>query len=350
MSSTIARHCLVAALAMQASMAVASPPAPGGKVAATTSSYRARTWLGQPDLEGMWSANFLMSFEASKDAPTLTVPESEAKVLLAARVKTASAFFESGLDPEVPALLRSIDGLPIVRGERRTRLVTLPADGRLPYTAAARRELQGSPGDDDFDNPENRPNAERCLVGDGQPPFSTLTFGDQLQILQTRDYVVLHSEYGDDMRVIPFADRHGPPTFRSRLGDSIARWEGGTLVIETIRLPDADRHRLFPALIVSGDSTVVERLTRVSSRELLYQFTVIDPKVFSAPWSAEFSWYVTDKPMFEHACHEGNYSLSGILSGARHEEAAKAKATVAPHQLGPGLRRTGARPVLQGRA
>ena len=80
---------------------------------------------------------------------------------------------------------------------------------------------------------------------------------------------------------------------------------------------------------VSGDSTVVERLTRVSERELLYQFTVIDPKVYSAPWSAEFSWYRTDKPMFEHACHEGNYSLAGVLGGARHEEAVKAKAAAA---------------------
>ncbi len=285
----------------------------------------ARTSFGQPDLEGMWSANFLLAFETSADASGLVVSEAEARRLAASRAKEVDAFFGK-LDPEVPTLLIGVDGLPLVRGERRTRLVTEPSDGRLPYTAAARKELENGPGEPKFDNPEDRPTTERCLVGDGQPPFTTLTFGDQLQILQTRDHVVLHSEYGDDIRVIPFAKKHRPEVFRSLLGDSIAHWEGNTLVIETIRLPDADRYRLLPALIVSGDSTVVERLTRVSGRELLYQFTVIDPKVFSGPWSAEFSWYATDKRMFEHACHEGNYSLSGILGGARHDEAIAAHA------------------------
>lgn len=315
-----------AALALQAAALVLPPPATAAGAPSAAPAYAARTSFGRPDLEGMWSANFLMTFEATADAPALVVPEAEARKLAATRAKAAAAFFDGSLDPEVPALLNSVDGLPLVRGERRTRLVTLPADGRLPYTPAARAELQAPPPDGKFDNPEDRPNAERCLVGDGQPPFSTLTFGDQLQILQTRDHVVLHSEYGDDIRVVPFAARHRPGVFRSRLGDSIARWEGRTLVIETTGLPDADRYRLFPALIVSGDSTVVERLTRLSARELLYQFTVIDPKVFSAPWSAEFSWYATSKRMFEHACHEGNYSLAGILAGARHDEAAKAAA------------------------
>lgn len=313
---------LFAAIALQASSALGSPPAPKPHM------FRARTALGQPNLEGMWSANFLLTFEAQKDAPTLTLPEPQAKALGAARAKRVAAEFEHFLDPETPAQMQTIDGLPIVRGERRTRLVTLPADGRLPYTAAARAELAKQSGPDPADNPEERPNSERCLVGDGQPPLTSFTFGDQLQILQTRDHVVIHTEYGDDLRVIPFTDRHRPALFRSRLGDSIARWEGATLVIETVRLPDSDRSHFYPTLLVPGEATVVERLTRVSARELLYQFTVIDPKVYSATWSGEFSWYATDKPMYEHACHEGNYSLSGILAGARHDEAvAKAKAS-----------------------
>ena len=92
-------------------------------------------------------------------------------------------------------------------------------------------------------------------------------------------------------------------------------------------MPDSDRIRLAPTLIVPGEATVIERLTPVSDRELLYQFTVVDPKVYAAPWLAEFSWFRTDKPMYEHACHEGNYSLPNVLAGARHEEAvAKAAA------------------------
>jgi hypothetical protein len=92
--------------------------------------------------------------------------------------------------------------------------------------------------------------------------------------------------------------------------------------------PDADRDRIAPFLIVSGEATVIERLTPISSRELLYQFTVVDPKVYTAPWLGEFSWFRTAKPMYEHACHEGNYSLPNVLAGARHEEAV-AKAAVA---------------------
>lgn len=282
------------------------------------------------DLDGMWTANFLLTVEATADAPDLVVSEARAKELQAKRVKGATSFFQRTLDPEVPELLKTIDGLPLVRGERRARLVTLPADGRLPYTAAARKEVEEGPGPDVYDNPEDRPSAERCLVGGSQPPFTSLTFGDQLQIVQTRDYVLLHAEYGDDVRLIPFTDKHRPAAFKSRLGDSIARWEGKTLVIETVGLPDGDRYRFFPTLIVSGEATVVERLTRVSAKEMLYQFTVIDPKVYSAPWSAEFSWYATDKRMFEHACHEGNYSLTGILAGARRTEALKAQAAAAP--------------------
>lgn len=322
---------LVLAAILQTPSVAAPPQAEAPRTLAPAAPFKARTALGQPNLEGMWAANFLMTFEADKDAPTLTLPEPEAKALSAARAKNTAAMFEKFLDPETPAQMQTVDGLPIVLGQRRTRLVTLPADGRLPYTDAARTELKRNGGDDKSDNPEDRGDTERCLVGDGQPPLTSFAFANQLQILQTRDYVVLHTEYGDDMRVIPFTDRHGPSLFSSRLGDSIARWEGDTLVIETVRQPDADRSRFWPVLLVPGNATVVERLTRVSARELLYQFTVIDPKVYAAPWSGEFSWFITDQPMYEHACHEGNYSMAGILAGARHDEAvAKAKAAASP--------------------
>ncbi len=316
----------IAALCMAAPVVAA----PAAAVSNAAKRYvTKRDAFGRPSLEGMWSANFLMTLEADKDAAPISVPEAEAKALFAARAKKTAAFFDRALDPEVPALLPSVDGLPIVRGQRRTRLITVPADGKLPLTPAGRKEMEADGPPESFDNPEYRPNSERCTVGNGQPPFVFLTFGDQLQILQTRDTVVLHSEYGDMMRVIPLTDRRGPAVFESKAGDSIARWEGDTLVIETVRLPDKDRSRFFPSFIVSSEATVIERLTRVSHSELLYQFSVVDPKVYSAPWQGEFSWYATEKPMYEHACHEGNYSLPGILAGARREEAvAAAKAVV----------------------
>src|SRR6185436_1440247 len=110
----------------------------------------------------------------------------------------------------------------------------------------------------------------------------------------------------------------------------IGHFEGETLVIETVGLPDADRVHIGPVLIVPGEATVIERLTPISDKELLYQFTIVDPKVYAAPWLGEFSWFRTNKRMYESACHEGNYSLPNILAGARHEEAlARAAVTAA---------------------
>ncbi len=100
-------------------------------------------------------------------------------------------------------LVTQSDGLSIVRGKRRTRAVVVPADGKLPYSAVARRELAGPAPDKAADNPEQRPNAERCLVGQGQPPLSSFALDSQIQILKTRDHVVIHVEYGDDVRIVP---------------------------------------------------------------------------------------------------------------------------------------------------
>ena len=281
----------------------------------------------KPSIEGTWRVNFILSMEAPPSVPDLVVSEKDAKLVAAAVGKAMSDQFAAMLDPELPALVLVSDGLPIVRGQRRTRAVVQPADGKLPYTAAARKETVTEPPDTPSDNPEQRPNAERCLVGQGQPPLSSFALDSEIQIIRTRDQVVIHVEYGDDLRIVPLTAQHAPRAMWSRMGDSIGHWEGKTLVIETVGQPDADRDRIAPTLIVSGEATVIERLTPLSNRELLYQFTVVDPKVYAAPWLGEFSWFRTDQPMYEHACHEGNYSLPNILAGARHGEAvAKAAA------------------------
>jgi hypothetical protein len=282
-----------------------------------------RTAHGRPSLEGVWASNALLVLEATSKTPQLVVPEAEAKALAAAAAELMADGSDKALDPEAPAMLRALDGFPVVRGVRHTRLVVEPADGKAPYVAEARREIQG-PQRQSYDNPENRPAVERCLVGLGPPPLTTLNYANRLQIVQTRDHVVLHVEYGDDVRIVPFASAHGPSALTSQLGDSIAHWEGETLVIETVGMPDANRRHNFPPLLVPGDAKVIERLTRVSKTELNYQFTVVDPKTFTGPWLGEFSWVATRQPMYEHACHEGNYSLPNILAGARHDEAQKA--------------------------
>ncbi|HEX3366692.1 hypothetical protein [Phenylobacterium sp.] len=313
MRITMAAGVLAFGLAMAGS-ALGQSPAP------------ARGAHAKPSLEGVWRINFILPMEAPPGTPQLVVSEKDAKVIAAAVGKALSEQFAAGLDPELPSLVPQSDGLPIVRGQRRARVVVLPVDGKLPYTAAARKEAEGFPPDGSSDNPEQRPNAERCLVGDGQPPLSSFSLDSEIQIVRTRDQVVILAEYGDDVRIVPLTSQHAPRALWSRLGDSIGRWEGATLVIETVGMPDGDRVRLAPTLIVSGDATVIERLTPISDRELLYQFTVVDPKVFTAPWLGEFSWFRTKLPMYEHACHEGNYSLPNVLAGARHDEAvAKAK-------------------------
>jgi hypothetical protein len=284
----------------------------------------------QPSIEGNWRVNFIIPMEATPTTPRLVVSESDAKAVAAVAGAALADEFAKTLDPELPMLVTQSDGLAIVRGQRRTRAVVRPADGRLPYTAAARKEVEGPPPAGSSDNPEQRPNAERCLVGSGQPPLSSFALDSHIQIIRTRDHVVIHVEYGDDVRIVPLTKAHAPKVLWSRLGDSIGHWEGATLVIETVGMPNADRVRIAPTLLVPGDATVIERLTPISDRELLYQFTVIDPKTYAAPWLGEFSWFRTDKPMYESACHEGNYSLPNVLAGARHEEAVAKNAAAAP--------------------
>ncbi len=316
---TVRGLCLIAALALFA----------GGS--ALAGEYKApRTVFGQPDLQGVWNTHFVLPMEAQPDAPSLTLSEAEAAVFahkLAAQISGLAAFAQ---DPEVADIAQdpTRSGLAIVRGQRRTRQVVSPADGMLPLTPSARRQVRfienllrtQSEPPLPTDGPEQRPNWERCIVGQGQPPITIVSDINPRQIVLTRDAVVILTEYGPDLRIIPFTDKHGPALQASPLGDSIARWEGETLVIETVNLPAKDTIRPFPILLVPASAKVIERYTRVSADELLYQYTVVDPSIYTAPWLAEYSVYRTQKPLYEFACHEGNYSLPNILAGARRRE------------------------------
>lgn len=282
-----------------------------------------------PALEGQWTSNFVLPMEATVETPTLVVPEADAKRLIGPIAAKISKVFEDSLDPEAPELIAASEGLPIVRGERRTRAVVQPADGKLPMTAQARAEMAAKSAHRGYDNPEDRSLSERCLLASGLAPITDFIFENVLQIVITRDHVVLHTEYGDEVRIVRLRGGHGPPALAGRLGDSVGHWEGATLVVETVGLPDSERKRGFPDYPVPAGATVIERLTPVSDRELLYQFTVIDPTAYAGPWLAEFSWYRSPQPPHEHACHEGNYSLANTLSGARHEEAVAAGAAAA---------------------
>ena len=225
-----------------------------------------------------------------------------------------------------------------IDGEYRTSIIIDPPNGRRPpLTAAGRDRITarsvfrrpntgtawwtegdlGAPGP--YDNPEQRPNAERCLMGFGStagPPMLPVLYNNLKRIVQTDETIIILVEMVHDARVIRMNQDHVDPEIRSWLGDSIGRWEGDTLVVDTTNFRD------LPSLgMASRNLHVVERLTPVDRETLLYQFTVDDPTVWTAPWSGEYVWPATDERVYEYACHEANYSFGGILRGARVLEA-----------------------------
>jgi hypothetical protein len=229
-------------------------------------------------------------------------------------------------------------------GRRRTSILVDPRNGRLPpFTpeaaerVAARRALYKEnagentgeawwldlEGPGPYDDPEQRPLGERCLLGFGStsgPPSLPVLYNNVKRIVQTRDYVVILVEMVHDARVIPLNREHGPKEIRKWMGDSVGHWEGDTLVVDTTHFNKT------PALFYASENLhVVERFTRVDEHTLLYQFTVEDPTVWTKPWSGEYPWVRTDERLYEYACHEGNYSFGGILRGARLLEADAAK-------------------------
>lgn len=279
-----------------------------------------RTPDGRPDFQGaVWATNFFPVFDTNPMTPNLVVSEEEAKTIVDTMFTGMAGFLEKSIDPEAAHIMGDTHGLPIVRGERRTRLIVLPADGALPLTAEAKAMVEAADkAEDKKDDYEQRPTSERCLVLSGAPPTHAVISYNRLQFIQTPAAMVIHSENGDEVRIIPFAPEHRPPGPTSWYGDAIARWEGDTLVVETIRNNPLEQVRgLMAKFVVNQDAKVIERYTRLSGDELLYQFTIEDPKAYSAPWLAEFSFYATHTGMYPSSCHEANYSLPNILMGQR---------------------------------
>ncbi len=231
----------------------------------------------------------------------------------------------------------------VVDGQIRTSLVIDPPDGRVPaYTADAQKRMSGlrarptsdatesnDPGLErmpgSYDDPERRPLGERCLLGFGStagPPALPDYFYNNLhQIVQTRDSIMILTEMVHDVRIVRMNSTHIPSTIRKWLGDSIGHWEGDSLVVETTNFNDKTRFRG-----ATENMKVTERFTRSGPKELLYRFTIEDPATWAKPWSGEYTWPATDAHIYEYACHEANYAMGGILSGARLREKEEAEA------------------------
>jgi hypothetical protein len=287
-----------------------------------------RTPWGDPDLQGLWTNATITPFErpaTMSGKPVLTEQEAAEfeKETLRARDADNRA---GGTDAD---LARSYNqfwydrGTKVV-GTRRTSLVVDPPDGRVPslipaaqLRADARLEARRrSPAD----GPEDRSLVERCILWPvAGPPMIPGGYNNNYQILQTPGYVVILIEMIHDVRIIPLDGRaHAPSSIQQWMGDSRGRWDANTLVVTTTNFTGKTNFRAS-----SEHLRLVERFTRVDPDTINYEFTIDDPASFPRPWTAAIPMTKTDGPIFEYACHEGNYGMTNLLSGARAEEQSK---------------------------
>ena len=290
------------------------------------------TGWGDPDIQGIWTNATLTPVERptffdGKDV--LTNEEAAAFETSSAEQRDASDRFVLG---NVGAYNQFwMDGGKVVTGDRRTSLIVDPPDGRIPWTQAGRARFESDSaryGVGPFESWVDADTGERCLT-DGLPFVPLQGYNMNYHILQSPGWVAMLNEMFHEFRLIPIdGGDHVPAHVGQWLGDARGRWENGTLVVETTSFADR-RDDLWRATWRSARPalTLVERFTRVDDQTLDYEFTMTDPEMFTRPWTAlvpmttnHASRGVTSGPMFEYACHEGNYGLLNILRGARVDD------------------------------
>jgi hypothetical protein len=287
---------------------------------------------GAHDLTGTWTNAWYTKLERPKKLKTLAVTAAEAEAYekprralhgeLLDRVHDELGQNESEFPDNGPGLAR-------IRGEIRGSWITDPADGRIPWTDAAKKRLYiNVDAPDVYDNVENRDTDERCLTSSSATaPLVNTHDANVIEIVQTPDAVVLVGEKIHEARIIHIARPGEPDPTAGALpgwtGVSVGRWEGATLVVETTRLRPGDT-KLDDNVYLTEHARVVERFTRTGPHEIAYLFEVEDPTLFKQVWRGEQLLRTAEGRMFEYACHEGNYSLPGILAGGQRMEREKA--------------------------
>ncbi len=305
-------------------------------VASVTAQSMLRTAWGDPALGGIWDFRSITplqrpeelserEFLTEEEAATLeqaTVEREQQLLDRPARRTRAGASVDRGENGALGAYNDFwLDRGTTTIGTRRTSLIVDPPDGRVPMLttaaaarAAARRAYRREHPADSW---EDRGLNDRCMFTTGLPMVPS-AYNNNVHLFQTPDHVVLLIEMTHTLRVIPLDGRpHG--TLRQFVGDSRGRWEGDTLVVETKNF-----HRLTSVRGSTPEARLIERFTRVGLGAIRYEFTVEDVETWARPWTAQVELLRTDEPLYEYACHEGNYSMAGILAGARAEEAARA--------------------------
>jgi hypothetical protein len=284
-----------------------------------------RTADGQPDLQGIWTTSTLTPLERPAEfagKPILTDQEAkdyEARLLRegdrdrrgsSAEVDVGQAYNQFWFDR----------GSHIVES-RRTSLIIDPPDGKIPPLTPEAQKRQAAlaeyrkehPGD----GPEDFSLNNRCILwATAGPPMLPGGYNNNYQIIQAPGYVIILVEMIHDARIIPIDGRpHLPSDVRQWLGDSRGHWEGDTLVVETTNFTNKTNFRG-----ASENMRLVERFTRADADTVIYEFTVNDPSSFTKPWTAQIPMKKTASPLYEYACHEGNYAMEGMLSGLRAQE------------------------------
>ena len=295
---------------------------------------------GHPDLQGTWTNASITTLErADRYKSTVLKPEEVEKATLdhpqLVRMRT-----EDSANTPKTGLLTGKDLLAgrgynafwidpgtrfgVVKGETRTAWIIDPVDGKIPYSDAGKKLAHEGEARLGYSDPESRPLPDRCLATGGRtgPPMINGLYNNHYQIVQTPTSVLIHTEMISHARVIPLRHDHqsAAPALHPLFGDSIGWWEGDKLVIESTNFSPYHKWQDHPAYL-SEKAKVTEKFSRVSEKELLYEFTVDDPVFYSRPWKGEITYWNDGQRIYEYACHEGNYAMSGILSGARVREA-----------------------------
>jgi hypothetical protein len=291
-----------------------------------------RTPDGKPDLSGVYTNASVAPLERPKDLGSkefFTKEEADAYEKAALNRREVVAPGTYGDVHYNMAQFGLEKGQSKVPSTIRTSLITGP-EGRvppmLPAAAARAAARQAVNRGHEFDGPENRGLAERCILwGNEGPPMLPQGYNSNLQIVQGEGYVAIEQEMIHDVRIIPTDGRpHLPADVHQWLGDSRGHWEGNTLVVDTTNFTDKT------ALRGSGENLhVVERFTRTDADTVKYEFTVSDPSTWEKSWSGEVLMSKIDGPIFEYACTEGNYGMRNNLSGARADEKKAAEKPVA---------------------
>ena len=288
-----------------------------------------RTAWGAADLQGVWDFRTLTPLQRPEDlGDKAFLTEEEAAERENAVVQRNLELWEADARPtEAGGSVGGYNNFWMdqgtrVIGTRRTSLVIDPPNGRLPEMTEAGQARQaagrGSFSDQIQSSYTDFSNSDRCLMGfNAGPPITPGGYNQNVQIFQTPDEVVLLTEMVHTVRVVPLDDRAVLDNVPQWSGVSRGYWDGDTLVVETANF-DVDRNW-------RGASTAMhleERFTRVDGDTLEYEYTVNDPDTWLAPWTVNLPMVRNDLPLFEYACHEGNYSMETMLTGARTDEAA----------------------------